>query len=104
LKEEADIDYVHRPELGVPKERRENLNTPEDYAELFKWYDENVIKKNRLFDTIMKLKEYYPANYVFMCKESDRSKCHRSRIAAWFEKDKIRCEDLKPSEHLLYYK
>jgi len=87
------INYVHYPQLGVPREQREQLAKTNNWKEFFKWYDENVIPK---LDGILnggKLKEL-DKPYAFMRVEKDPNKCHRHRIALALEKEGLKSIDL----------
>jgi uncharacterized protein (DUF488 family) len=92
--EQNNIEYWHKPELGVPSDKRKNLDTEkqETYRELWDWYDENVIPNN-LENVIMQLSSTttiahnnnnHPA-VVFMCREVEPFLCHRHRIAKALE-------------------
>lgn len=76
---EKGINYVHIPELGVPRDVRKKISKLEDFDDLWKWYDKHVIPKfsdiNR--EKLKKLDE----PYAFMCVELDPTKCHRHRLA-----------------------
>ena len=89
---ENNIEYVHIPELGVPKERRSNLKEQEDYDTLWKWYDSTQIPK--LWSLIENSKKLYPGNYAFMCGEKDPLHCHRHRIAKALTDKGITCEEV----------
>jgi ParB/RepB/Spo0J family partition protein len=96
----AGIAYVHTPELGVPKDRREMLETEEDYQELWKWYDKNVLShkvnderasasnpnERELVWSFKNAKATWGEHPIaFMCRELDPTKCHRHRIAKALE-------------------
>ena len=97
------INYIHRPELGVPKEHRNELHTEEDFNKLWKWYDKNVLptlniidsedSANTLFDNLIG-ESKFNGPYVFMCRELDPTKCHRHRIAKALEQRGITSLDL----------
>lgn len=89
----SGIDYLHLPELGVPKPQREQLVKSGDWATFFRWYDSNAIPKLR---TEMKTGRLAKATepLAFMCVEKDPEKCHRHRIALALEKDQLRSYDL----------
>lgn len=80
-----NIDYIHLPELGVPKEIRARLAQTGDYAAFFDWYDGNVvpIMTNGLMERISGLMS---RSVAFMCTERDGSKCHRYRVSVALEK------------------
>lgn len=77
-----NIKYIHLPELGVPTEIRKQLTINSNYEWFFNWYDDNVIPI--LNNKAPELEKMVPI--AFMCTEFDPTKCHRHRIALWFEK------------------
>jgi len=82
---EAGIGYVSHPELGVPREERAKVTRLEDFDNLWKWYDRNIVPK---LDNVLKtgkLREH-DKPYAFMCVEFDPTKCHRHRLALGLEK------------------
>lgn len=83
---------MHLPELGVPKERRSDLNKQEDYDILWKWYDSTRIP--RFWNAVVRVKKTYPGKYAFMCAESNPLQCHRHRIAKALSDKGITCEDI----------
>jgi uncharacterized protein (DUF488 family) len=77
----------------VPREERVKVSRPEDYGNLWKWYDRNVVPK---VDNVLKagtLKEQ-DKPYAFMCVELDPTKCHRHRLALGLEKRGLKGYDL----------
>jgi uncharacterized protein (DUF488 family) len=92
----AKIEYWHVPELGVDKQLREKLDSDEDYENLWKWYDRNIIPAKKMLDNdesvlenILRLfdeSNAHPA--AFMCMEFEPTKCHRHRIAKSLESTK----------------
>jgi len=79
------IKYVHYPELGVHEEVREKLAKTGDYDWFFRWYDENVVKKQLSGSVDLETLNYPIA---IMCTELDPTKCHRHRIALWLEEER----------------
>ena len=43
--EGVGIEYVHIPEVGIESNKRQKLNTQDDYEELFDFYKSNILKK-----------------------------------------------------------
>lgn len=75
------IGYVHIPELGIPSDKRQELNTQADYDRLFNSYEKQELKQNgmalqKLFDIFLKDKRV-----AITCFEGDVCRCHRGRIA-----------------------
>lgn len=75
-----EIEYVHRPDLGVPSEWRKNLNKPKDYESLFNRYKSEVLaqSENALHE-ISQMMGSMPS--VLMCWEANPSFCHRNCLA-----------------------
>ncbi|HII16040.1 MAG TPA: DUF488 family protein [Nanoarchaeota archaeon] len=76
---DAEIDYIHMPELGVESEDRANLNSKEDYEKLFLKYRQSLPLKQKYLDTIEK--EGNNKRIALLCFEKDVSSCHRREIA-----------------------
>ena len=87
------VNYVHAPELGVPREQRDKLAHTGDWNTFFEWYDSNIIPKLNQVLEGEKLKES-DKPYAFLCVEVDPTKCHRHRIALAYEKQGLRGLDL----------
>jgi ParB/RepB/Spo0J family partition protein len=78
--EGQDIAYIHMPDLGVPREVRARLARSRDWAELFQWYDDNVVP--RLGNgAVSRLQETAKPPMAFMCVEQNPRQCHRHRMA-----------------------
>lgn len=88
---QADITYVHRPELGVPRDIRLKLSKTGDWDELFRWYDDNVKPKFAKSDFESEQSDYPVA---YMCVELDPTKCHRHRLAMALEQRGLKGLDL----------
>jgi len=76
---EAQIKYIHMPELGVDYNLRQELKTNHDYETYFKRYSEYLNNNPDLPTFLAKLSE----NNVIclMCYEKDFRRCHRSVLA-----------------------
>jgi uncharacterized protein (DUF488 family) len=79
--EKVGIKYIHFPELGIDSNKRQELNSKEDYERLFKDYEENTlpvkeVELEKLFETFMSNKRI-----ALTCFEADHNCCHRSRTA-----------------------
>jgi ParB/RepB/Spo0J family partition protein len=85
--------YVHRPELGVPREIRSDAAAKGDREEVFRWYDANVIP--RFSDGLYReLERDFPSPMAFMCMEVDPTACHRHRLFLALERAGKRGYDL----------
>ena len=85
--EKLGIDYLHVPELGIPSELRQELNTYEDYQALFADYEKVLDGKG---DVLEKIKEKANEKKIaLMCFEKDAKYCHRGVIADRLERDGV---------------
>jgi len=76
----VDIEYIHRPELGIPRVLRQRLKTQADYESLFAKYEADVlIDQAGMVEEVLRLVRTKPT--VLVCMESDPHMCHRSRLA-----------------------
>ena len=75
------IQYTHVPELGIPSNRRAELDGQDSYNRLFDYYERNILPAHKesvnMVSTLMR-KE--PS--ALMCMEADAKCCHRTRLAA----------------------
>lgn len=77
------VEYVHRPDLGVPVTIRSQLHHEQlAYPDFFAWYDANVAVDTH----IGSLKEILSKHPVFLCTELGPTFCHRHRLALALEK------------------
>ena len=88
------IKYLHRPELGVPKEQRDKLAKTGNWSALFEWYDKNVASRILEYIDPEEWKSTELAPYAIMCVEKDPQRCHRHRIALALEKNGLKSLDL----------
>jgi hypothetical protein len=80
-----NIEYVHRPDFGVPTPIRKDLIAEKmNYAQFFEWYDANVLTPSHVGELIELIKFKNPA---FLCTEIGPTYCHRHRIALRLERD-----------------
>ncbi len=76
---DADIDYLHIPELGIESEERKNLNTKADYDKLFAKYRQTLPLKEVYIRRIIELGTI--KKIVLLCFEADCDFCHRGEVA-----------------------
>lgn len=79
--EGVNIKYYHLPDLGIESDKRKELNTQEDYDELFKEY-----KIFNLENTKYSQMEIYKlvvknGRVALTCFEADVCQCHRKPLA-----------------------
>lgn len=94
----VDIEYVHRPELGILPVLRQSLKTQADYEALFARYEVEVLTNEATaVKEISRLVQTKPS--VLVCMESNPQMCHRSRLASIIsEKTRLPIRHLEPSE------
>ncbi|QDT07231.1 hypothetical protein K227x_56570 [Rubripirellula lacrimiformis] len=74
------MDYVHMPELGIPSNLRQNLDTMADRESLFDNYERTTLADNDVaLDQVADRVRAKPS--VLVCMEAEAICCHRSRIA-----------------------
>ncbi|PWK21881.1 uncharacterized protein DUF488 [Arcicella aurantiaca] len=76
-----DITYIHIPQLGIPSEKRQSLNSQKDYDALFLDYEANYLinqseSVSAIFDILEKNKRI-----ALTCFEASFCQCHRSKVA-----------------------
>ncbi len=77
------LDYIHRPDLGVPREIRNQLvHGLMSYVAFFEWYDARVATEA----AVEGLRELIPKHPLFLCTELGLTYCHRYRLALAVEK------------------
>jgi len=79
--EKLNIEYIHKPELGIVSDKRKELKTADDYNSLFAEYENTVIRDNQ--DALMDLFEIMSRQkrVAITCFEHDSRMCHRGRVA-----------------------
>ena len=79
--EEAGIEYVHMPSLGIDSRYRQNLNSYGDYQKLFRFYKSKILKhETESLETINNLL-YNKKRVAITCFEKEPAMCHRGCIA-----------------------
>jgi uncharacterized protein (DUF488 family) len=81
IADELGIEYAHRPDLGIPSERRKGLSNFASYQRLLTWY-ETVFLLSHVAEVeeVSRLVAERPT--ALLCLESDVRCCHRGRLAA----------------------
>ena len=79
--QEVDIQYEHRPQLGISAERRRTLRTPADYRQLFAEYKVRDLPRQQ--ETIDEAVRWVSSGegVALTCYEKDSKKCHRRTLA-----------------------
>lgn len=75
------IKYIHLPEVGIDSDKRKQLNSQEDYDNLFEEYISNNLSKTvRTQETILDLLQRNK-RIALTCFEADKCQCHRTHLA-----------------------
>ena len=82
---ENGIDYVHRPDLGVPREVRALSMETGSRQVIWDWYDDEVVPSfaSRSLHEFFNFADHPVA---LMCTEADPTSCHRHRLSVAFER------------------
>lgn len=81
---EIDIQYVHLPELGVPRDVRGKAVETGSRDVIWDWYDTNVIPEFAGNNLHIFLNAFeHPV--ALMCTELDPHECHRHRLSLALE-------------------
>jgi uncharacterized protein (DUF488 family) len=88
------IEYLHIPDLGVPSEMRQELNTTDDYAKLFRAYRKTLPQKVQSLQRLENLLNEYK-RIALTCYEKEHNSCHRHCVSDYLEnKGNIRIRHL----------
>jgi uncharacterized protein (DUF488 family) len=79
--EGVGIQYVHIPQLGIVSDKRQNLNTQNDYNRLFAEYERTTLVENHDYLNIILEHIRDSKRVALTCFEKDPLTCHRSRVA-----------------------
>jgi hypothetical protein len=79
------IEYVHFPELGVSSEKRNSLDSIEDYKSLFNDYKTSLSKRMEYLDKLHYFLET-KKRIALTCFEQNPSHCHRHVIRDYLKK------------------
>jgi uncharacterized protein (DUF488 family) len=76
---EIGVEYLHRPDLGVPRDVRARAIGAGTRQVIWDWYDEHVVPRavGRNLHWFFNVAEHPVA---FMCVERDPGECHRHRL------------------------
>jgi uncharacterized protein (DUF488 family) len=79
------IQYLHLPNLGVPRDIRSKATQEGGRSNIWGWYDEHVVQHfcGGNLHRFMNLGDHPVA---FMCTELDPTECHRHRLSLALEK------------------
>ncbi|WP_234997898.1 DUF488 family protein [Mucilaginibacter sp. OK098] len=75
------IEYVHIPEVGIDSDQRQELNTQQDYDQLFRVYKkENLVATKDVQSKILELLKV-KKRIALTCFEANICQCHRKPLA-----------------------
>jgi hypothetical protein len=79
--ESVGIEYLHFPEVGIESDKRQELNTQQDYDKLFKVYKDTNLKRTeetqkQILDVLIK-----HSRIALTCFESNICQCHRKPLS-----------------------
>ncbi len=84
------IEYLHIPDLGIRSEMRQQLNTEDDYAKLFKCYRKTLPQKVGSLQLLERLLKEHK-RIALTCYEKEHNSCHRHCVSDYMEdKNNIR--------------
>jgi uncharacterized protein (DUF488 family) len=79
--ESVGIEYVHIPEVGIESDKRQTLNTQQDYDSLFEDYKSNCLTNTIIVQQqiikVLKVKR----RIALTCFEANICQCHRKPLA-----------------------
>ncbi|MGE5316300.1 MAG: DUF488 family protein [Acidobacteriota bacterium] len=80
------IGYRHMPELGIQSDLRKDLESEEDRASLFEWYERTTLRETGdAQEALVDLLEA-EGRIALTCFEADPVRCHRKRLADALER------------------
>ena len=90
---ERGIRYLHRPDLGVPREVRALATDTGSRQVIWDWYDQEVVPSfaRRNLHQFFNFSDHPIA---MMCTELDPTSCHRHRLSVALEALGLRSHDL----------
>ncbi|MBN1633254.1 MAG: DUF488 family protein [Ignavibacteria bacterium] len=75
-----EIDYIHLPEFGIDSVKRQNLNSFEEYNNLFYFYLSTVLPtKIKEIENLLNIIKSH-RKIAFSCFEANHNYCHRSHL------------------------
>lgn len=79
--ENLDIKYMHIPDLGIASDKRQSLNSQNDYDKLFKEYEKTTLVAN--ITTVVDVFNILKNNerIALTCFEAHQCQCHRGTLA-----------------------
>ncbi len=78
------IEYLHIPDLGIRSDMRQELNSAEDYARLFRAYRKTLPEKEESLQLLERLLEGHQ-RIALTCYEKEHHSCHRHCVSDYLE-------------------
>ncbi len=75
-----NIKYIHMPKLGIDSHLRTNLESQEQYKQLFDIYEQTTLIKNKEFLSKIQNLLNEHGRIALTCFEADYCSCHRHKI------------------------
>jgi uncharacterized protein (DUF488 family) len=91
--EQCGLEYVHMPELGVPRDIRAKAIETGTRDVIWTWYDENVVR-SYIGSNLHRFLNSIEHPVALMCVEIDPGECHRHRLFLALEAMGLRGFDL----------
>ena len=89
----SDIDYLHLPHLGVPREVRAQAAEVQNREIIWDWYDRNVAERH-ITANLTEFLNMADHPIALMCVEHDPTSCHRHRLSNRLERFGLNSFDL----------
>ena len=83
--EETGIKYISIPELGIESRHRKNLDNQEDYINLFKIYESEILSQRVDKLALLENLIMHEKRIALMCFEKDERMCHRGIASRCFQ-------------------
>ena len=79
----AGMDYLHIPELGIPTNMRQNLDSTDAYDALFRYYENEILPKQTTALEIIINEIEKHKRVALTCLEANHRMCHRHKIVEY---------------------
>lgn len=89
---QAGLQYLHVPELGVPRDIRAKAISTQTRDTIWQWYDSYVVERFLLKKLHWFLNIEHPV--ALLCVECDPTECHRHRLFLELERQGLQGFDL----------
>ncbi len=83
----AGINYIHLPQLGIASHLRKNLDNSSSYATLFRQYADEILPSQSDALTAIRQTIQRCGRIALTCFEADPNMCHRHKVTEALEAD-----------------